>query len=173
LKSHLNPKINSIIGQADINTAKMKAEVKIIFKVLKHFFFLLIFLISFKGSAQQRKDGLSNDSSNRISYLSDTVWHDWRKIDSIWMTTEYHAILDKFKLKMNCMHCSRILMNVEMTIDSLGKLTGYNIISSYKCGEAFDSKLADAFMQYFYNITFPAVFYHKKLTAMLGTGLKC
>lgn len=139
-------------------------------KYLLLFFFLFI---AIGVSAQQEMQGLAKDTTRRISTETDGVWREWNPIDSAWMTGEYRAILKKFKLKMDCEHCERILMHVEMKIDSAGKLSSYEVVKSSKCGEDFDKELQEAFMEYFYGITFPAIFRRTIFAALLGTGLKC
>jgi len=151
----------------------MKTPQKIISKTLQCLFFLLIGLISLQGSAQQQKLADSTDASKSKSFLSIYAWPEWHKIDSAWRVTDYHKILDNFKLKLDCMQCSKVMMNVEMSIDGSGKLNKYRVVNSDKCGENFDKKLEDAFMHYFYTITFPPIFYNHKFTALLGSILKC
>jgi hypothetical protein len=151
----------------------LKTQQKIISKTKKCFFFLLICFISFKGNAQQQKVADSIDASNSKSFISIYAWPEWHKIDSTWRITEYHKILDNFNLKLDCMQCSKVMMNVEMSIDGSGKLSKYRVVNSDKCGENFDKKLVEAFMHYFYTITFPPIFYNHKFTALLGSVLKC
>ncbi len=140
---------------------------------MKYLFLLWFFLLPFGLFAQQQTGTSPGDSANRISIDTEGVWQEWHKIDSAWMDQEYGAILQKFKLHMSCAHCEDILMHVEMMIDSSGKLTRHRMLRSDKCGQNFDKKLEDAFMQYFYTITFPAIFRKTLFTTMLGTGLKC
>jgi hypothetical protein len=134
---------------------------------------LVICLVPLGVFAQQESVSTQGDTANRISIETDGVWHEWQKIDSAWMHGEYGAILQKFKLHMSCAHCEDILMHVEMMIDSSGKLTSHHMLRSDKCGQEFDKKLEGAFMQFFYGITFPAIFRRSIFTVMLGTGLKC
>ncbi len=141
--------------------------------MLKTILLLFICLISFHCKSQTAIFSIQMDSTNRISVYDDSVWMPWRQIDSAWLASEYRIILAKFKLKMNCANCESVRMDVDMMVDSLGKLSGYRKIESNKCGNEFDKKLEDAFMAYFYNITFPAVFRKHIFAVTLGTVLKC
>jgi len=138
---------------------------------MKYSLLAFICLISIKCCAQTAND--STGLFSRISMEDDGVWTEWHNIDSAWMHNGYRAILAKAKLKMDCAHCESIRMDADFVVDSSGKLIRSVMLENYKCGKSFDKKLEDAFMDYFYKITFPAIFRKHVITVRLGTALKC
>jgi hypothetical protein len=147
--------------------------VRTIILIMKYCLVLITVLLFSKLNAQQQNDSIIKNSYGHISCFDFEVWKQWNPIDSVWMHKEYWKILADFHLKMKCSYCDGINMNVDMVIDSNGKLSRHTVINSNKCGKDFDKKLEDAFMKYFYGITFPAIFRKRICIVMLGTALKC
>ena len=101
------------------------------------------------------------------------VWREWDRIDSIWMHSTYWNLLAKHHLKMDCAHCERVSMQVDMQIDTSGRMISYKVIKSNCCGEAFSAQLIQEFMEFFEKYTFPPALRNLRFRTLLGTGLKC
>jgi hypothetical protein len=140
---------------------------------MKQLFLFIICLLPLMACAQKDTNPAGGDSVRSINIYEDGCWRDWHKIDSAWMYGQYHKILQRYDLHMNCANCEDVLMEVEMTINSDGRLKDHRIIRSDKCGADFDKALENAFMDWFYDLQFPDVFRNSRFKVQLGTGLKC
>jgi hypothetical protein len=94
-------------------------------------------------------------------------------IHSLWMSTHYPSILKRHRLKMQCSNCESIYMNVQLDIDSTGKVFFYKIIKEKCCAGKFSDTVRKDFLKYFLEVTFPDALRRKKFIIRLGTGLKC
>lgn len=97
----------------------------------------------------------------------------WDKVDSAWLRNAYWDCLKKFKIKLDCGHCIIAVMDVDMKIDSSGKLEEYRIIKSRICTDEVTPDQEKCFMEYFTKLIFPAEFRGKTIRVKLGDSLKC
>jgi hypothetical protein len=118
-------------------------------------------------------DPSQRDTLENIWDKGKDAWKAWNLIDSIWMDSIYWPNLKQHKLKMTCAHCERILMHVDMKIDSTGKLELYRITRSSICGNEISKKMEDEWMKFFLFYEFPEALRKQAFHVMLGTGLKC
>lgn len=137
--------------------------------------FLLLVLISFPlmVSAQDQPAVVPTDSIVVSWKLEHPAWDKWDYLDSVWMADVYWNTLKKHKIKMDCGHCTRVFMRIDMKIDSSGKLEQYRVDESFICDEKMQSTLENDFMEFFKNLIFPTELRNRVIRAQLGTGLKC
>jgi len=115
------------------------------------------------------------DSPKRIlSYeLTGSARTAWNAIDADWMKNHYWACLDEFNLKMSCGRCDNIFIDVELHIDTEGRLESYEILKENICANKITPELEQSFLAYFKELTFPESLRNLIIEARLGTGLKC
>jgi len=140
---------------------------------MKQLFILFLLFVSIVGYSQEQTVQAPADSVVKTWDLEHDAWKAWNKIDSVWMDSIYWTTLKKHKIKMSCAHCERVMLSVDMRIDSSGHMAEYRVEKSYLCGSEFSNQLEKDFMLYFEALIFPQPLRNRVIRALLGTGLKC
>lgn len=140
---------------------------------MKHLIILLLLSVCINGYSQEQGVQVPADSVVKTWDLEHDAWKAWDKIDSVWMDSIYWTTLKKHKIKMSCAHCVRVMLSVDMRIDSSGRLAEYRVEKSYLCGSEFSKQLETDFMLFFTTLIFPQPLRNRVIRALLGTGLKC
>ncbi len=140
---------------------------------MKRLILLIWIMLPVVAAAQDTEDVVPTDSIVKTWDLERVAWRAWQPIDSAWMDSIYWNTLRKHKIHMDCGHCTRVIMHVDMKIDSLGKLEQYRVESSHICDDKMQKTLEKEFMEYFFNLTFPLPLRSRVIRTQLGTGLKC
>jgi len=97
----------------------------------------------------------------------------WDSIKGNWTKNILPGLLKKSHIDLSCRNCPEVIMVVEFTIDSTGKVTAYKVDSGKKCGEKFPQGLEKQYLDYFLKLTFPPDLWGKRIKARLGTSLVC
>ncbi len=98
---------------------------------------------------------------------------EWNGIYDNWFRNDYHQILLKFNLHMNCSDCEYVYIRARLHVAGSGKISNIDIIEEHICRGGASEKLREAFMKYFRDITLPKGLRNMIIETMLGTGLKC
>jgi hypothetical protein len=152
---------------------------------MKHLMYLFMLLISLSGCGQQTSQTQQSiqtqpkEKTDTVPTLSDldkndhAAWLAWKKIDSAWTAEVFWDCLKAQKLKMDCGHCTSILIKIDMQIDNSGKLVQYRVVYQHVGGGDFTKSMEDCFMEYFLQLTFPPALRNHIFRAELGRTLMC
>lgn len=134
-------------------------------------FVLLLLTLLCRGQVQEPSSPA--DTAINTWELNHDAREAWKTIDSVWMSEVYWNVLKKHKIKMTCAHCEKVMMHVDLKIDSTGKLTDYKVEKSMQCGSSFSPEMEEEFLNFFKALDYPQALRNLRIHAMLGTGLKC
>jgi hypothetical protein len=132
-----------------------------------------ILLIAFCLIIQFQVFSQKNDSITRESQLRGKKYKAWHHFDTLWTRNIFPACLLENHLKLSCAECESIYFDVQLKINSAGKLVSHKVISSNMCGKDITTKLVKCCLDFFYFIEFPPELRNIILEVKLGNGLKC
>jgi hypothetical protein len=101
------------------------------------------------------------------------MWKEWYTLDSIWTKNMFPSCLVETHIKLSCADCEKVMMTVQLKIDSAGKLVTYKKIKENMCGNEFSQLMEKCFFDFFFFLEFPADFRNKTIEVKMGNGLKC
>jgi hypothetical protein len=105
--------------------------------------------------------------------LKGEAWQLMNGIRSQWMKNEYRPLLRKYGLRMRCSSCEYVYLDVQLTIDGEGKVTGHKVVHENRCGKPFTDAMRKDFLRSYLALTFPPELRKLVIETRLGTGLTC
>jgi hypothetical protein len=100
-------------------------------------------------------------------------WKEFNDFRDTWVRNSFPRCLEQSKLHLTCDGCEKIYIVVRITINSDGKMVGYEKISEHVCGRPAPAKLERCFIEYLESIIFPRKLRSMIIETRLGNGLKC
>ncbi|HOY30978.1 MAG TPA: hypothetical protein PKW80_03775 [Bacteroidales bacterium] len=138
---------------------------------------IFVILLSHTGNrlnAQEDEQYQKKDSIITYSELStDEARQAWNDMTDQWLSCCFYDCLKQSNIKLSCARCSKVLLTVDLQIDSSGLISQYRIIRENRCGSPFTEKLRQCFLEFFINAIFPENLRHIVFEINIGNGLKC
>jgi hypothetical protein len=105
--------------------------------------------------------------------LKGEAYDAWSLIEQDWIEKALDPALIKYKIKINCGDCSKVIFKVKLKINESGKLDSYEKIELNVCGKDTPRGLEEDFINYFKAISFDESLKGLVVEAYLGRVLKC